>query len=192
MSSAPYAQRISRPIGWWGIALFVGSEMMIFGALLVTYFHLRIRNTPWPPHGVPDPKVAAPLFLTGVLVATSIPMQYALRRARIGDLVETRFALLIAFVLQVTYLALQIHLYVDDLKKFSPSATSYASIYFTLVGAHHAHVFVGILLSGWLLLRFLGGITPYRLVGLEATTWYWHFVNTLAVIVTLVQVSPSL
>jgi cytochrome c oxidase subunit III len=192
MSTAPYAQRLSRPVGWWGMAIFVGSEAMVFGALLVTYFHLRIRNNPWPPHGVPDPKVAVPLFLTGVLVATSLPMQYAFTRAKRGDVVDVRYALLIAFALQATYLALQLHLFVADLDKFSPSATSYGSIYFTLVGAHHAHVLVGVLLTGWLLLRFLRGITPYRLVGLEATTWYWHFVNVLAVIVTLVQVSPSL
>ena len=58
MSTASYAQRISRPIGWWGMAVFVAGEAMVFGALLVTYFHLRIRNSPWPPHGVPEPKVA--------------------------------------------------------------------------------------------------------------------------------------
>jgi heme/copper-type cytochrome/quinol oxidase subunit 3 len=192
VSAAPYAQRLSRPVGWWGIAIFVGSEAMVFGALLVTYFHQRIRNNPWPPHGVPDPKVAVPLFLTGVLVSTSIAMQYAFARSKDGHVVDARFALLIALTLQVTYLALQLHLFVDDLDKFSPSATSYGSIYYTLVGAHHAHVFVGILLTAWLFLRFMRGITPYRLVGLEATTWYWHFVNVLAVVVTLVQVSPSL
>jgi len=192
MSTASYAQRISRPIGWWGMAVFVAGEAMVFGALLVTYFHLRIRNNPWPPHGVPEPKVAVPLFLTGVLVSTSGAMQYALVRARRGFASDARFALLIALTLQVTYLALQLHFFVDDLSKFSPSATSYGSIYFTLVGAHHAHVFVGVVLTAWILLRLVRGITSYRLVGLSAITWYWHFVNTLAIIVTLVQVSPSL
>ena len=43
-----------------------------------------------------------------------------------------------------------------------------------------------------LLLRILPGITNYRLVGLQTITFYWHFVNVLAVCVVLTQVSPSL
>ena len=54
------------------------------------------------------------------------------------------------------------------------------------------HVLVGILLEAWLLLRLVTGLTRYRLVGLQATAFYWHFVNVLAVIVVLTQVSPSL
>ena len=73
-----------------------------------------------------------------------------------------------------------------------PNASAYASIYFTLVGAHHFHVLVGILLNAWLLLRFVGGLTNYRLIALQATTFYWHFANVLAIVVTLTQVSPSL
>jgi heme/copper-type cytochrome/quinol oxidase subunit 3 len=59
-------------------------------------------------------------------------------------------------------------------------------------GTHHAHVLVGILLEAWLLLRQLGGTTRYRVVGLQATAFYWHAVNVLAVAVTIVQLSPSL
>ena len=103
-----------------------------------------------------------------------------------------RVALLIALIVQAGYLAMQLHLFLDDLHKFSPNATAYASIYFTLVGAHHFHVALGILLNVWLLLRFVGGLTNYRLVALQATTFYWHFINVLAVVVTLAQVSPAL
>jgi hypothetical protein len=35
-------------------------------------------------------------------------------------------------------------------------------------------------------------MTRYRAVGLQATAFYWHAVNVLAVAVTLVQLSPSL
>jgi heme/copper-type cytochrome/quinol oxidase subunit 3 len=47
-------------------------------------------------------------------------------------------------------------------------------------------------LNVWLLLRFVGGLTNYRLVALQATTFYWHFINVLAVVVTLTEVSPKL
>lgn len=185
-------RRVARPNGWWGMAIFVATEATLFGTMIGTYFYLRFHTPRWPPAGVPEPKVVVPLVLTGVLVLTSALMQLALasaQRARLGLL---WFALLTATIVQSGYLAMQLHLYVDDLHKFSPNASAYASIYFTLVGAHHFHVVVGILLDVWLLLRFLTGITNYRLVGLQATTFYWHFVNFLAVVVTLTQVSPAL
>ena len=192
MSSASFAQRVARPNGWWGMAVFVATEATLFGTLIGSYFDLRFKAAHWPPAGVPDPKVAVPVVLTAVLVATSLPMQLALvcARRRLAGL--TSLALFVALVVQCGYLAIQIHLYVEDLHHFSPSTTAYGSIYFTLVGAHHAHVFVGILLNAWLLLRFATGVTPYRLVGLQSVAFYWHFVNVLAVIVTLVQLSPSL
>jgi cytochrome c oxidase subunit III len=192
MSSVPYPGRVARPNGWWGMAVFVASEATLFGTLVGSYFDLRFKAHHWPPAGVPDPKVAVPVILTGVLVLTSIPMALAVRFARRRLAGPTCIALLVALVVQCGYLAMQIHLYVDDLQHFSPSATAYGSIYFMLVGAHHAHVLVGILLNLWLLLRFSAGVTRYRLVGLEATAFYWYFVSVLAVVVTLVQISPSL
>ena len=80
----------------------------------------------------------------------------------------------------------------DDLARVRPQGSSYASIYVTLVGADHAHVFVGLLLDLWLLARLATGLTNYRLVGLRVVTFYWHFVNVLTVAVVLTQLSPSL
>jgi heme/copper-type cytochrome/quinol oxidase subunit 3 len=192
VSTAPYAQRVARPNGWWGMAVFVATEATLFGTLIGSYFDLRFKAQHWPPAGVPDPKVAVPVILTGVLVATSIPMQLAFvfARRRVASLACP--ALLVALIVQCGYLAMQIHLYVDDLHRFSPEQTAYGSIYFTLVGAHHAHVLVGILLNLWLLLRLASGVTTYRVVGVQSATFYWHFVNVLAVVVTAVQLSPAL
>ena len=186
------ARRVARPSGWWGMVVFVATEATLFGTMVGTYFYLRFQTPRWPPHGVPEPKVVVPLVLTGVLVLTSVVMQLAFASARRGGLRSTRLALLVALIVQSGYLAMQLQLFLADLHKFSPNATAYASIYFTLVGAHHFHVLVGILLNAWLLLRFAGGLTNYRLVALQATTFYWHFVNVLAVVVTLTQISPSL
>jgi cytochrome c oxidase subunit III len=184
--------RAARPNGWWGMAIFVATEATLFGTLIGTYFYLRFTNPSWPPAGVPEPKVLAPLLLTAALVATSIPVQVAYNAARRDRVRLAQLALILALVVQAAYLVLQLRLFVDDLDAFSPNASSYASIYFTLVGAHHFHVVVGMLLEAWLVLRLVSGLTRYRLVGLQATAFYWHFVNVLAVIVVLTQVSPAL
>jgi cytochrome c oxidase subunit III len=183
---------VAHPNGWWGMAIFVASEATLFGALLGTYYYLRFKAVHWPPAGVPEPKVLVPLILTAVLVSSSVPMQLALRAARAGRAAPAQLALLAALALQGTYFGLQVHLFLSDLAKFSPSQTAYGSIYFTLVGAHHAHVAVGLLLSLWFVLRLSTGITRYRFAGLWATTFFWHFVNALAVLVVLTQLSPSL
>jgi cytochrome c oxidase subunit III len=192
MTSVPYSPRVAKSNGWWGMAVFVATEATLFGTLIGSYYDLRFRTSPWPPVGVPDPRVALPLILLGVLVATSLPVQLASRWARGGRVRATQLALLSAIAMQTVYLVLQIHFYVDDLHKFTPQDSAYGSIYFTLVGAHHAHVLVGILLEVWFVLRLFGGVTKYRAVGVQATAFYWHAVNVLAVAVTIVQLSPSL
>jgi heme/copper-type cytochrome/quinol oxidase subunit 3 len=184
--------RIARPNGWWGIAVFVATEATLFGTIIGTYFFLRFQTPSWPPPGTPGPKVLVPLVLTAALVATSIPVQLAYSAARRDRVAFARLALVLALAVQAAYLGIQIHLFVGDLDKFSPNQSAYASIYFTLLGGHHFHVLIGILLEAWLLLRLVTGLSRYRLVALQATVFYWHFVNVLAVAVVLTQVSPSL
>jgi heme/copper-type cytochrome/quinol oxidase subunit 3 len=193
MSAVPYSQRTAKPNGWWGMVVFVATEATLFGTLIGSYYDLRFKTRPWPPAGVPEPKVVVPLILLGVLLSTSAFVRLAATFGRRAQTGPVQLALLAALVVQSGYLAMQIHLFVDDLHKFTPQGSAYGSIYFTLVGAHHAHVFVGILLEAWLCLRlFFGGSTIYRAVGVDATAFYWHAINVLAVAVTLVQLSPSL
>jgi heme/copper-type cytochrome/quinol oxidase subunit 3 len=184
--------RLARPNGWWGIAVFVATEATLFGTLVGTYFFLRFDSAKWPPPGVPEPKLTLPIVLTGVLVATSIPVQLAVRAASRGRLGAARTALLLAAVVQAGYLAMQLHLFVHDSHEFPPSGSAYSSIYFTMLGAHDLHVLVGILLSLFILLRTASGLTEYRMTGLRATAFYWHFVNALAIAVVLTQLSPRL
>jgi len=186
---APSA-RTARANGWWGIVVFVATEATLFGTILGSYFYLRFNAAHWPPPGVPEPKLTLPLTLTGILVATSVPMLLSSAAARTGRAAAVRGWLLLAMVVQGGYLAMQLHLFAHDLGLVPPGRSAYGSIYFTMLGAHDAHVAAGILLDAWLLLRLLGGLTRYRLVGLQATTFYWHFVNALALAVVAVQLSP--
>ena len=196
MSSVPRsmvgATRVARPNGWWGMAVFVATEATLFGTIFGSYFYLRFQALHWPPPGIDDPKLTLPLVLTGVLVATSAPVQLAYSWAARARLGPARLALALAIVVQSGYLAMQLHLFVHDVDKMPPSGSAYSSIYFTMLGTHHAHVLVGVLLEAWLLLRLAGGLTNYRLVGLQSAAFFWHFVNVLAVCVVLTQLSPSL
>ncbi len=90
-------------------------------------------------------------------------------------------------------MAAQVLLFRHDLRSFSPQATAYGSIYFTLLGAHHAHVVLGLLLELVVVWKVVGGgLSDYWLIGVRAVALYWHVVNVLAVLVVLTQLSPSL
>jgi heme/copper-type cytochrome/quinol oxidase subunit 3 len=185
-------QRIALPSGWWGVVLLVATEAALFGTLLASYFYLRFKVTDWPPGGIPPPKVLAPLVLTGVLLATAVPMFLAVRAAQSGRPRATWALIVLALVVQAVYLGLQIHLMADDLHKFTPQDNAYGSVYYTLLGAHHAHVLVGILLNLWVAGRLLTGLTNYRVIGVRVIAVYWYFVDVLAVLVTATVLSPSL
>lgn len=192
VAAAVDRSRRAMPSGWWGVLLFVCSEATLFGLMIASYFYLRFYNAQWPPAGIDKPKVALPLVLTAILVSTAAPLFLAVRSARLGRARAAWLLVLLAVLVQGAYLGVQIHEFASDLDKMSPKDSSYASIYFTLLGAHHIHVAVGILLELWLVARLLGGMTNYRLIALRAIALYWYFVAALGVAVVFTQISPSL
>ena len=184
--------RRSLPNGWWGMLLLIAAEATLFGTLVASYVYLRLQVTQWPPAGIEPPSVALPLALTAGLVLTTVPMLAAQRAARAGRRTAAWRLIVLATLVQAGYLAVQIVLFGDDLSSFDPRESSYGSIYFTLLGVHHAHVVAGILLNVGLVIRLLGGLTNYRLIGVRAVALYWCFVNAAAIVVVLIQLSPSL
>ena len=186
------AAGLARPNGWWGMAIFVASEATLFGTIIGTYVYLRLRSAHWPPPGIGRPQVLTPTVLTLALVLTSLPLWAAWRAATAGRQGRAWSLLTLAFVAQTTYLAWQLHDFVLGLRATPPSHSAYSSVYFTLLGADHLHVLVGLLLELWLLWGLATRLTRYRLVGLRAVIFYWYAVNALTFVVLVVQLSPSL
>jgi heme/copper-type cytochrome/quinol oxidase subunit 3 len=186
-------QRTAEPNGIWGIVLFLCAEVALFGCLISTYFYLDFRARAWPPAGIERPSVALPAIATAALVLTSIPMLAASRAALAGRRGAATRALTFAFVVQIFYVAAQVLLFAHDLNHFTPQGSAYGSIYFTLLGAHHAHVLLGLALDLAILWQLATkGLSHYWLIGVRGLAIYWHVVNGIAVFVLLTQLSPSL
>ncbi len=190
--ASPGAGRPPWPIGMWGMALLLATESAFFGLLIVSYFYLRFDTVPWPPEGVERPAVTLPLLMLGVLVATSVPMYLASSAASAGNRSATLVALAVALLAQTAYLTVEIGLFRSDLEQLSPRDNAYGSAYFTLLGAHHAHVAVGLLLTLFAIWRVAMGLNHYRVTAVRVIALYWYVVNALAVAVTLTVLSPSL
>ena len=177
------SRRLGMPASWWAMIILIASESTLFGAFIGTYYYLRFKSPAWPPDGIPEPRLVVPLILVGCLALTSVPMQLASFAARSGRIAATRLALLLALVVQLGYFAYEVHDYSDQLHTFDITRDAYSSIYYTLLGADHAHVFVGLLFDVWLLLKLAGGFTTYRVNAAQAIAWYWHAVNLITLVV---------
>jgi heme/copper-type cytochrome/quinol oxidase subunit 3 len=186
-------RRSSQPVGWWGMALFLCSEVTIFGTMIGTYFYLEFNSHRWPPRGIAPEKVTDPSIATAVLVATVVPMWFAARAARRGNRRIVISSVICALIVQAAYFGVQVALMAHDLSHFSPKGTAYGSIYYTLLGTHHAHVLLGCLLD-LAVLWFVAskGLTNYWLTATRTLALYWYAVSGLAVLVLLTQLSPSL
>jgi heme/copper-type cytochrome/quinol oxidase subunit 3 len=165
------------------MAMFVVSEGVLFAAFVGTFFYLRFNNHPWPRPGDPRPDVVVPIVLVAVLSTTSVFMQLAWSAARQGVLGTARVMIVTALVVQSGYFAYEVHDFADQLKKMPVDRDAYSSIHYVLLGADHAHVFVGLLFYVWLLWKLARGLTMYRANALQAITWYTHFVNVLTWVV---------
>jgi heme/copper-type cytochrome/quinol oxidase subunit 3 len=178
------ALRRGRPVAWWGMLMLIASESTLFGCLIGTYFYFRFEAQSWPPPGIPAPSLATPIVLALVLAASALPLRLATRAARAARVAGAWSLILVALLVQAGYLAYAIHDFRDHLQTFTPQTNAYGSIYYVLLGADHAHVVVGLLLSAWLLLKLSRGSTTYRLNALDAIALYWYAVIALTLVVT--------
>jgi cytochrome c oxidase subunit I+III len=174
----------ARPRGrspaWAGMAMLVAIELTAMGALLAGYFYLRIRQTEWPPGGIPHPDVLLPAVAAGLLLLSGLPMWLAERATRAGAVARVRTWVPLGLLLAAAYLALSIvsHARLD----YGPTSHAYGSIVWTISGYSALHV-VAVLVLGsmlWLLHRrqYLHG---RRLAAVEAIGVYWYFVALSAV-----------
>jgi heme/copper-type cytochrome/quinol oxidase subunit 3 len=163
--------------------ILIASEATLFGAFIGTYYFLRFKTGIWPPDGIPKPALVVPLILLAVLVSTSIPMRLAANAALDRRLDATRLFIAVALVVQAGYFAYEVHDFSDQLHSFEITRNAYSSIYYTLLGAAHAHVLLGILFNLWLLSKLARGFTTYRVNGTQAIALYWHAVNVITIVV---------
>jgi heme/copper-type cytochrome/quinol oxidase subunit 3 len=184
MSSYSVPERsIARPAAWWGMVILIASESTLFGCFIGTYYYLRFRSVDWPPGGIPEPKLVVPLIMLAVLVSTTVPMRLAANAASAGRLAATRLLLGLALFVQSGYFAYDVHDFSDQLHRFDITRNAYSSIYYTLLGADHAHVALGILFNLWLLGKLARGFTRYRVHAVQAIALYWYAVNVLTIVV---------
>jgi cytochrome c oxidase subunit 3 len=165
-----------------GMLLFIISEIMVFGAFFTAYFFIRVvQGADWPAEGTELPKLIAGVN-TLILVSSSLTMHWALEGAKHNNRFALQAGITTTFLLGLTFLFVQINEYVHI--GFSPQDHAQGTIFYGLTGLHGAHVFIGLTLLLFVVIRsFRGHFTPAEHRGVEVPGIYWHFVDVMWVIV---------
>jgi cytochrome c oxidase subunit III len=160
-----------------GTIVWLGSEVMFFGGLFAAYFTLRAQAQSWPPAGIELETVLVTVF-TVVLVASSGTMHLAHGALAAGDSARLRGWLAATLFLGALFVANQVREFAT--LEYSISTGAYGSIYYLMVGFHALHVAGGLALLGLTLARTGGGrVTARDADMVEATSYYWHFVDVV-------------
>src|ERR671916_3440650 len=139
-----------------GIYLFIASEVMLFGSFFTAYFFARVMTNPetWPPEPFELPVYLA-LLNTIILVTSSFTMHWALQAIKMNNRAGLIAGLALTFGLGLTFLLIQAREYTR--LGFGPGDLAFGSTFYGLTGLHGLHVFVGLNLLLYALIRAIRG-----------------------------------
>ena len=168
-----------------GIYIFIASEIMLFGSFFTAYFFARVIVAPddWPPQPFELPVYLA-LLNTIILMTSSFTMHWALQAIKRNNRAGLIAGLTLTFLLGFTFLLIQIREYTRI--GFGPGDLAFGSSFFGLTGLHGAHVFVGLNLLAYALIRAIRGHygpAAHDHLGVEIPGIYWHFVDVMWIVV---------
>jgi cytochrome c oxidase subunit 3 len=192
---APTQHKEQLSNGMLGFILFLASEVMFFGGLFAAYFIARADSAVWPPALSPEQEAAGvhlevefalPFIATILLVLSSVTIQLGVWAIQRGNRTALIRWLFISIALGLVFLVMQMYDYSQ--LPFSSGDTIYGTTFYTLTGFHGAHVAGGIIFMMVILVRSMAGqFSASRHEGVEACSFYWHFVDVvwLALFATL-------
>ena len=160
------------------VLFLIGGETMFFAALIAALFVTRLGQPLWPPPQQPRLPVGVTGLNTLVLLASSVTMARAVGALMRGE--ETLLVRRLAATAGLGALFLLVQGYEwARLIGFglTVSAGAYGATFYTLIGAHAAHVFGALVwLSVTLVLASRGHFGQGRTAPVRACAMFWHFV----------------
>jgi cytochrome c oxidase subunit 3/cytochrome o ubiquinol oxidase subunit 3 len=172
---------------------FLGSECMLFGALISTYLLFKGQSEPGTigPDDVFDiPYTSVSSF---VLLMSSLTMVLALAAIQRGDHRLTRIWILATALLGASFVAGQAYEFTVFVREgMNLRVNLFSSSFFVLTGFHGAHVTIGVLMLLSLFSLSLRGKLPgSKAETVELVGLYWHFVDVVWIVIfTLIYLIP--
>ena len=162
-----------------GLWIFLASEILIFGSLIIAYAYVRVNSGSWP-IATQTHNVLLGMTNTIILLTSSLAMVLSLYAIKQGNVKGLKIGLGSAFALGIAFLVIKLGFEWPDLisKGFTITSGLPASTYYVLTGLHAVHVAVGLVAVVYLIFRAYSlGFTSTKHVAVENVGLYWHFVD---------------
>jgi len=178
--------------GRLGMLMFIATEAVLFVLLFFSYYYLSRGDWSWKLEEPPKLRLALPML--AILLTSSFVLYWGEKHVKAGEYKRGLRGMWITVVLGVVFLVMQFFEYADHLKTLTPRMNAYGSLFYTITSFHGAHLILGLLMMGYVLLLPRIGPSlqpPHR--PYETASLYWHFVDVVWVfIVGLLYVVPNL
>ena len=193
-------QKNAASLGMW---LFLGTEVMFFGGLFVSYLIYRLWY--FGDFGAASKSIDATLGATNtaVLICSSLTVVLAIWGAQIANRKLMIGSLILTMLFGLAFLGIKGKEYKDKFEEHHVPGASFSfekvpipghpdqyanprhaeiffALYFIMTGLHALHMIVGLGIFTWLLtMAWKGRFTPEYHTPLEIGGLYWHFVDII-------------
>ncbi|MHA7102180.1 cytochrome c oxidase subunit 3 [Roseivirga pacifica] len=173
---APVQQPLSMHPKKFALWLFIVTVVMIFAAFTSAHI-VRQADGDWLQYDIPQM-----LWVTsGIILASSITMQWAYMAAKKDKLEQVKLALSITTVLGIVFLFGQFQAWgqlVDQGVFFVGNPAG--SFMYVFTGIHGAHLISGVIYLLYMLVSaFKHKVHSKNMLNMEMSTTYWHFLGGL-------------
>ncbi len=169
-------------IAWWGMAVMITTEAMIFATLLSSYVFLRAASKEWPLGGIEPPELGVIWLFTAILLGSSGPMFFAEHGIKKGNQGRLRLGLALVFIMGASFLGFLVYEYRE--LEFGIRDNAYGSLFYAITGLHGVHLVGGLLMIGMLQIKaWLGKFSAERHETVAVIGMYWHFVDAVWIFV---------
>lgn len=163
-----------------GIWLFLGSEVMLFGALFSSYILLRVAAPSWP-HGYEFLNITLATVNTVILIGSSVTMVMSWASLMLKQFTKYKIYMGLTILCALAFLVIKYFEYSHEFVEGRfPSTSNYLGLYFTLTGLHGLHIVGGIVVNAYLWGpgSRMWQTDPQRFTNrVEVAGLYWHFVD---------------
>ncbi|MEL6552881.1 MAG: heme-copper oxidase subunit III [Cyanobacteria bacterium J06621_11] len=168
----------------FGFIVFLLSESVIFFSFFAGYIVYKTNATDWLPAGFEGLEVREPFINTIVLVSSSFVIYFAERYLHKNNLWGFRVFWLLTMAMGSYFLYGQAVEWMG--LPFGFTDGIFGGTFYLLTGFHGLHVLTGVLLQGVMLGRsFIPNNYEKGEFGVEATSYFWHFVDVIWIVLFL-------
>jgi cytochrome c oxidase subunit 3 len=173
-----------KKLGMW---LFILSDSLTFGALLMAYSYARVASVDWPTPFPFNPGIIFSTVMTLCLLSSSLTMVMAVSASTRRDLSAARKWILATMLGGAAFIVLHLlewknlieeglgpgQLPTEWAEKWPGSSPLFGSTFFGITGLHMFHVFSGLCYLGVIAVR----LKKMTHEDVEISGLYWHFVD---------------